>query len=336
MKKSILLAFVWALFGTAFFVGGEAQAFAGDPRCACDPLDRFDPQPVVPAGPFKNACLVCEKRSVNRLNKSEAQDYAIPAAGDLWIANLRHGDRYYVARVQPTQIKEVIIQIENFKAVVPAAHSQIRFKFNPGFEVELFDQVTRQTAGKLSDIVASGEAVLPKHPGAKFDLIRGGTEQHFGFAYTFVSLANKVKSQVIDQNNKVEQWRLSLSQTNRVRILNAAVDLGERMGMDAYYDLIQRSCTTELYRAIDQAIDYTYTAVQRRAMSTPVPLAFVKSAFPGPEHAHLVSRIPSSVPLIDFLNRVPMLAEMGLSQRGLLASDGSEKLPLLNEEFAQR
>src|SRR5512139_2576021 len=100
-------------------------------ECTLDPADPFEPHASMPRGPFAGRCLdTSEQRSIRILSPVQAAAYGLAPDRDriLAIANLRHAGRYWVAEIDPEAVEEVILQIEHFPAIVPAAHTQFCFR----------------------------------------------------------------------------------------------------------------------------------------------------------------------------------------------------------------
>src|SRR5205823_2114821 len=77
-----------------------------------DPRDPFDPAALVPAGPYKGLRYDTRYgRSVHLLSPAEAAPYH-PAPGEVLVANFGHQGSFWIARVPPDAVKDVIFQEE--------------------------------------------------------------------------------------------------------------------------------------------------------------------------------------------------------------------------------
>ena len=234
-----------------------ARAYSAS--CLLDPSDRYDPRAEIPSGPFKGRCLdTRELRSLRVVSRGEAEARGLAARpGLLYLANVRHADRFWLAAVDPGAVEAAIVQIEFFPAIVPAAHTQLRFRFAPGRQPVLVPQ--RGGAPKdrvrLRDLVYSVEAV-PVMGGDPYDLVKG-MEDHFGTAYRMVSLSDRYRRMVVTDHHRVIQLRLKLTPRERRELFVHAVRLGDRSGMKLMYHTLGRNCTTELVRVIDQTVAYS-------------------------------------------------------------------------------
>ena len=234
-------------------------ARASSASCQLDPGDPYDPRAEIPRGPFKGRCLYTrELRSLRLLSKEAAAARGLPARpGLLYLANVRHADRFWLAAVDPRAVEAAIVQIEYFPAIVPAAHTQLRFRFAPGRGPVLVPQRRggRQDPVRLRDLVYSVEAV-PVVGGDAYDLVKG-MEDHFGTAYRMVSLSDRYHRMVVIDHHRVMQLRLRLTPRERRDLFVHAVRLGDRCGMKLMYHTLARNCTTELVRVIDQTVAYS-------------------------------------------------------------------------------
>jgi hypothetical protein len=207
--------------------------------------------------------------------------------------------------VDPGAVEQVILQTEFFPAVVPAAHTQLRFHFRRGGEPTLAPQRLGDHAPRtrLGDLIFSVEAVSVVG-GEGSDLVKGA-QDHFGAAYRFVSLEDRYRKMVVRDKHRVEQARLELTARQRHDLFAHAAHLGDRAQMKLVYHTLNRNCTTELLRAIDRAVTYDAT---RRVLKG--------AAFP--------------------LRGVPTEMRRGLRLRGLLGPGDRSRLPDLDREVASR
>jgi hypothetical protein len=264
--------------------------------------DPFALDDTVRRGPYRGRRLdTSEQRSVWLLSREEASAIGLaPAPGRLLAANVRHAGRYWIAEIAPGGVSDVIVQLEQFPAVVPAAHCEMRFRFAPGAEPLLRPQ-TREGGGRalrLRDLVYSVEAV-PVVGGDSYDLWRGLWD-HYGNAYRLCSLADRYQAMVVRAGHRVEQLRLVLTPDQRRAVLEAALRRGDHAQMNVMYNTISRNCATEVYRALDDVVRYDAGGVVLKFAASP-------------------------------LETFPTQAKLALRARGLL--DRSSELPDLAREF---
>ena len=206
--------------------------------------------------------------------------------------------------LDPGAVEAAIVQIEFFPAIVPAAHTQLRFRFAPGRQPVLVPQ--RGGAPKdqvrLRDLVYSVEAV-PVMGGDPYDLVKG-MEDHFGTAYRMVSLSDRYRRMVVTDHHRVIQLRLKLTPRERRELFVHAVRLGDRSGMKLMYHTLARNCTTELVRVIDQTVAYS-----------PWRSAVKNATF--------------------FMCSIPTELPHTLRIRGLLADGAGSRMPDLDREMAR-
>ncbi|HUK63371.1 MAG TPA: DUF4105 domain-containing protein, partial [Dongiaceae bacterium] len=178
-----------------------------------------------------------------------------PDLAHLLIANVRHAGRWWLAEVPVDAVSDVVLMIEYFPAAVPAAHTQLRFRFG-GEGVRLVPQVGRADTivAPLTDLVYSVEAVSPVG-GEGFDLVKG-MRGHYATAYRFVSLDDRYHQMVTVDHHRVEQVRLALDPDQRRRVLVRAIRDSDAARLDRMYHTLALNCTTELLRAVDRAVPF--------------------------------------------------------------------------------
>lgn len=275
---------------------------AGPLPCPRDLADPFVPDAVMPRGPHAGKCLdTSEQRSIRTLTVPEAAIYGLaPDSTRLVIANLRHAGRFWIAEIRPDAIEDVILQLEYFPAIVPAAHTQLRFRFRAGAGPRLVSQIgAREDSARIQDLVYSVEAVSIVD-GEAYDLLKG-TAAQFGTAYRFVSLQDRYRQMVTRAHHRVEQIRLKLAPEQRKGVLARAIQDSDRAQMKRVYHTLALNCTTELIRAIDRGIhpDLGYRAL---AAST------------------------------FYINGIPTLCKGALALRGLIDRERGGRLADLDRE----
>lgn len=282
-------------FGTSF---AAESATVFKPSCVLDHADPFDLGWALAGGPNAGKCLdTTQKRSVVQLPNGPAGQN-----GMITIANFAHNGKFWIASIDPNGIDEVIFQVDHFPAAVPAAHAQIRFKMKRGREVSLVEQDAsgaepRQARQSVRDFVYSVEAVESYQGGENFDIFKG-LERHFGLAYRFVSMADRFRDMITIDHHLTQQYSLKLSDADKSRLLQNAVNMSEKFGMKYYYNTLTRSCTTEAFRLLDQTM-----------------------------HLGLGEEIQSALGKIILDQTNPIEAPLGLSNLGLLKPRGQSELP---------
>ncbi|BAI92486.1 hypothetical protein NIES39_L03290 [Arthrospira platensis NIES-39] len=233
----------------------DARPTLPDANCRCDVNDRFDPQAKMPQGIHQGKCInSCHQRSLRRLSAAEAAEYGIEPQA-IAVANVSHQNQFWVAQILPNSVAEVIYQLENFPSPIPAAHTQLRFRFSPGSEVLLIPQIpgSHQSPVKLQDLIFSVEAVAVV--GGNFDLVAGFFD-NFAIAYRLVSLESRVQRMIIEDGHQVQQIQLNLTPAQKNQLLLNAITKSQQAGLTQMYNTLNRNCTTEVFRIIDQTIGY--------------------------------------------------------------------------------
>jgi hypothetical protein len=221
--------------------------------CSTAPgADNFERAPM-PKGLHRGQLLDTSfKRTVRVLGPEETAPYR--RADDDWVvANVLHEGQFWIARIPNGAVRDIFFQKEVFPAVVPAAHTQLRFRFKDGHEAELFPQYEGTTPPDrfLGDLVFSVDAV--QVPGDVFDVWRG-LWNHFGLALRLVSLKEVYYRSVYGRGHTVEQIRLVLGDEAKQAAFREALRRADRARMDVMYNTVRESCTTNAFGIIDVAI----------------------------------------------------------------------------------
>ncbi len=291
------------------------------------PYDPFSLNNRYTSGPRRGECMrLDEMRPVHILSPEEALDYAVkanlpaPAPGEIWVANIRHQNKYWVARIQPQSVEEVLYLIERFDPEGPilaalnkrrwfAAHAEVRFKFKKGMPVTLIPQFTNDSNPpiELSDLVFSSEAVRRK--GEPFKPLKGDNG-HYGLAKRFLSLDQVINDSIRKLGHEIAQFPIRVSgnrdqaDQQRQNYLLSALRRSDRdykqyrAGKPVMYDLRDRNCISDSLDVFDEVVDYR---------------TFSRAMEASPE-------------------MLPKKIISGLQQRGLIHSTNRYYYPTLNKE----
>lgn len=270
------------------------STFAAHP-CATDALDPFDPKEVavVAAGKYKGQCQdSAHKRTAFLLTETQAAPFYQLADQTqnrdlIAVANISHNDQFWVALIPVSSAERLFVQMERFPPKWIAAHTQIRLQFSGSESVILVPQSKKNKSPitHTKDLVFSSEFNAPA--GVNYDLIKGLNtySPHFAINHRVLSLQEKVNKIVIEEKHQVEQFPLNLTQTEIKTFLKNWFARSAKEKMSSMYSTLTCSCTTELYRVLDESVDY-----KKRGMKKP------KS-----------------------VGRIPVLTESDLKSRKLLA-----------------
>lgn len=262
--------------------------------------DNFE-QARMPNGRHRGKLLDTRwKRTVRLLGQDEGAPYR-RAPDDVVMSNFLDGGEFWVVRVPANAVDDIYFQKEEFPAVVPAAHTQLRFRLKPGFEAELFPQYegTTPTRATVSDLVFSVDAV--QVPGDVFDVWRG-LWNHFGLALRFQSMEEVYYRSVYSRGHVVEQIKLQLPDKDKQDAFREAVRRADEAKMSRMYNTVLQSCTTNAFGILDVAI-----------------------------HGSWYFLVPTSLPHV-----LPVLPRTYLRFRGLISRSDllHNSTPSVNEELA--
>jgi hypothetical protein len=238
-----------------------------------------------------------ERRSIKILAPELAARYGAQP-GETVVANFRHKGKFWIAKFPKDGVRSVIAQIEYFPAIVPAAHTQLRFLMDK--PVLLYPQVNPGDTSpvpapkEMKDFIFSAEAVPAD--GVNFDVIKG-LGKNFGLAHRFISTDDKSRYMIQLQKHKVEQIRLDYDNPALMEAdLQAAIARSNANSeMRRFYHTWWASCTSELYDLLSPTVRNKFAN----------RLAFLSS-------------------------HIPTMAQWGMWFRGLQGK--RSRLPTLNEE----
>lgn len=233
---------------------GAPAAFGGPCAPANDP---FAPNGIMPSGRFAGQCLdISQRRSFRILTKEEAGTIVPPSElvnfdRSVFLANVGHDGKFWVGKFPKDGVDVLTFLVERFPPRWLAAHSMLRFDFKPGFEPVLFPQV--REAGdapvKLRSFVLSVEGV-PLIDGPSFGPITA-LQEYFGLAKRIVSLDQKVKQVVLDEEDLVRQYRIKLAGKELDAFWMMALHDLHDPEMQQIYHLLKRNCMNALFEVFD-------------------------------------------------------------------------------------
>jgi hypothetical protein len=254
MRK--LKALVMAALVVALTVP-SVTTFAEEVDCRSNLSDKYEPNAVMPKGPYKGQCLSDHARPVVETEESRNQP--------IWkeyieIANVSHLGEYYIAKIPVNGIDKIIFQLEYFPAAVPAGHTQTRLMFKKETPVTLTPQDTSRSHEEITvdNLVFSVEAT--GHIGYKFDIFNG-LKNHFATVYRVKTLEGFVKRVIIEKNRKVEQWVLKLEKNEMRKFLVNYINESSQNQYKNMYNTLTVNCTNELVRILDKGVQYKWNEV---------------------------------------------------------------------------
>jgi hypothetical protein len=250
-------------------------------------------------GPRAGQCMnLFDYRPVHLLTEEEAHQYAAkaqlppPEPGEIWAGNVWHRGKFYVVRIPPNAVEDVLFQIERFDPEVPilralnkrrwfAAHAQVRFKLKTGKEALYIPQKLNDFSNpiRLSNLVISSEAVRSK--GEPFGPLKGNAD-HYGLAKRALSIEEVIDVSVRGLKHQIAQYPIKILASPgkidqaRHTYLLSALQRGDKdfesykRGKPVYYNTQARNCLSEAIDIFDDVTNYCQVspsqerAVERR------------------------------------------------------------------------
>ncbi len=250
----LIAAIALALFGLELLLHAryEGVLVSSDPACAGDRTDPYDPELRFSAGAFAGECD--DASSVRALIF-----LGVNPDGSLEVANFFHLGHFNRARI-PGHVRAVLYQIVPFESHAPgivAAHTQLRFLFAPGDPIALSPQSTRKRAsdaddpeqGEARDLIVSSTITAPA--GEHYRALTG-LRRAYGIASRALSSVTRAKEEILVDGSVVRQLQLKLGADERDRLLRVVLERASSLGETRDYRLLEESCATEVFDALDQ------------------------------------------------------------------------------------
>lgn len=241
--------------------------------CIVNPKDSFEPNVRLEVGPLKGLCVnPLQRRSAQILTLEQASKYFLTSEiqdSDLVVANFSHQGNFWVAKIPVQKVEKMILQVEYFPTgpggVLKIAHSQFRINFQDGATVDLVPQIqntsnsepqdfksaTTNQRIRLNELLFSVENIGPY--GEKFDPVKG-MKKHYNIAYRLVSLEDKYKWMIEEQNHTVLQHLLNLSPADVQRFLRRVLDEAQHYSTRRSYHTFTANCVTEPFILLDEVM----------------------------------------------------------------------------------
>jgi hypothetical protein len=220
------------------------------------PSDPWRPAGVVRHGIHKGAALDIDHfRSATLLTPEQATLYR-PAEGEILVANFRHDDHWFIARVRADLIQDLIFHLEWTGDPFPGVHNQLRVLMQAGGEVTLEPQIAGEPPSDacLPNILLSSEGNFAPGTAPRW---RGGLEQA-SIAHMAMSMEQKaaIMSGGGVHPHRVIQARLRLTERQKQDVLLTYLRHATAVGTDEMFNLITWNCSSPLFQALDRCAGY--------------------------------------------------------------------------------
>lgn len=161
--------------------------------------------------------------------------------------NYRYRDGFWAATVPvaPGALGDAMFLIKRFKvSVVMAAHTQLRFRMNPGYQITLVNQATGETV-TTDDLGLSWEAGLVKD--IPFNVGKAATPVN-----PIVGRVGETATIFAESPRpNMEQYVLDLNEGERLILLKNALRHAADQGTKTWYNTLHPNCTTEIFDLLD-------------------------------------------------------------------------------------
>jgi len=225
------------------------------PSHETDSSDPWEPAGIVRRGLYTGARLDTDHfRSASLLSPQEARAFA-PATDELLVANFRHEERWYIARLRLQAIEDLIFHLEWTGDRFPGVHNQLRVQMKDGGEVTLEPQRPGDEANpaRLRNIVLSSEGNYA--PGTTPRLHRG--LEQASIAHMAMSMEQKAAIMCAGgAPHRVIQMYLDLMDQQKRLLVLTYLRHATEVGTDEMFNLLTWNCASPLFQAIDRTVPY--------------------------------------------------------------------------------
>lgn len=241
---------------------------------AQDPFERklFFPETAKYAGQKLDLSAT---RNLIELTPEQIKDYGfISDPASLYVANFRHHDKYWVARIPKGGVDQALLQFQTLSGLaklgIPKSviewinfgHIQMRFILKKGFKIELVTQdraKPRETAEVRDFAYALNAVRAESQVNSDYDPLGDGIKDGYGLSHTLISTEDSYhyfdKYKVV-----VNQYPLQITSGEASRILQKYVDksIHTLENQETYHTLL-RSCVTA-------TLEQFYSVVKNKAV----------------------------------------------------------------------
>lgn len=214
-------------------------------------------------------------RSLIELSEHDILGYGLEIkAGDVdrskfaYVANFRHLQKYWVARIPKSGVRRAIFQFQNLSSLAKKGipkpvltwmrmgHVQMRFQMRENSPVVLKTQVigeAKQTARVYDFSYALNAVRSVSNKGQAFDPLGDGMHSGYGLSHTFISTTDSMDYfKTVDLN--VEQYSMSLTSSQAEKMLQTYIRTSLTSVETEVYNTLAESCVTSTMNGIYSAV----------------------------------------------------------------------------------
>lgn len=222
---------------------------------AAERTDPWTPRGVVAHGVYRGVALDTDHfRSATLLTLEQAEPYR-PAPGEIMVANFRHDNQWFIARIALDGIEDLIFHLELTGDAFPGVHNQLRVVMREGREATLEPQRSGDAAPavKLRNLLLSSEGNYA--PGTSPRPLRG--LEQASIAHMAMSMEQKAEIMSGGANrHKVRQVYLKVGGDGKREVVLAYLRHATAVGTDEMFNLLTWNCASPVFQVLDRTIDY--------------------------------------------------------------------------------
>ncbi len=274
------------LFFLCFFTKSLAES-----HCSVDLNDRYAPNAVMPpeGNPrFVGKCLDTQSSRALRIAKRE--DLSAPRDLSMgpfvYVANFKHDQKFWIAEIPFTHIKDFILQREIDERKI-AFHHQLRLLMHESFPIKLYPQTADQVNHledpiEISDFVLTGYnfRIANADPGEdlRFTMVKA-MKGYFVQGFVISSMADIFKYETTN-NRDFEQYSLTLTQDQRSKVFEHLINRFDQVRETKIYHLLKYNCITELFDGLYTVLPFNSNFEKKMFYATTIRQTIPMSVVP--------------------------------------------------------
>jgi hypothetical protein len=220
--------------------------------CSCSCYDPYEPRVFAKVGIDQDNCLdTCTMRNLLVLDDFERNKFS-PEKDEMVIANIRHNGTFYVGKINPNNIKDIIYQVDWF-GIWPQGHGQLCFVFEePLTLIPQLTNVDRTKIEKVKKLVFSIHGTTVPNKEMNFQT---AMNSEITTIFMMGSLIDDIKYSVAQEKHTIEQHLLKLTIQEKVSIFKNLMNHSNTIGYTRLFNLTDNNCVSELFKVLDNSLN---------------------------------------------------------------------------------
>ena len=226
--------------------------------CSCSCYDPYEPRVFAQNGTDKGICLdTCTMRSLTILEGKEKKKFS-DNENEMVIANIKHNGTFYVGKIDPQKIKEIIYQVDWF-GIWPQGHGQLCFVFNE--DIDLIPQLTDTDQTKISKVKKLVFSIHGTTIPNKQMNFQTAMNSEITTIYMLGSLSDDIDFAVAQKKHTIEQHLLNVTFNEKPIIFRNLMTHSNNIGYSRIFNLTDNNCVSELFKVLDNSFNQMHTKI---------------------------------------------------------------------------